>query len=111
VNPGFTIVADNLPGVMQYLDLVRDCIEIFDLPRLPLNDVQHAHAFDGTMGRSFKYAAGDDKWNRKYRETSNPWGLASVSDQDDDIDEAHADDHDESENEGEQDGDDEDGEA
>jgi hypothetical protein len=85
VNPGFTVVADNLPGVMQYLDLVRDCIEVFDLPRLPPNDVQHAHAFDGTMGRSFKYAAYDDEWNEEYRETSIAYG--SVSDADNDADE------------------------
>ena len=86
VNPGFTVVADNLPGVMQYLDLVRDCIEIFDLLRLPPNDVQNAHSFDGTMGRSFKYAAADDEWNREYRVTSKPVGSASDSDDDGDDD-------------------------
>ena len=82
MSPGFTVVADNLPGVMQYLDLVRDCIEIFGLLKLPPNEVQHAHAFDGTMGRSFKYAAADDEWNREYRVTSKPVGLASSSDDD-----------------------------
>ena len=57
---------------MKYLDLVRDCIEVFDLPKLPPNDVQHAHVFDGTVGRSFKYAACDNDWNRKHRQTSRP---------------------------------------
>ena len=68
---------------MQYLDLVRDCIEVFGLPRLPPNDVQHAHAFDGTMGRPFKYAACDDDWNRKCRETSKPYVPGKRSDDDD----------------------------
>lgn len=80
VNPGFTVVADNLPGLMQYLDLVRDCVEMFDLPKLPPNDVQHAHVFDGTIGRSFKYAACDNAWNRKHRQTSGPGGPVSGSD-------------------------------
>ena len=75
-------MADNLPGVMQYLDLVRDCIEIFDLPRLPPNDVQHAHAFDGTMDRPFRYAACDNDWSSEYRETSNAYGSASDADSD-----------------------------
>lgn len=72
---------------MQYLDLVRDCIEIFDLPRLPPNDVQHSHAFDGTMGRSFKYAACDNDWNKKHRQTSRSGGLHAGSDSDDASDE------------------------
>jgi len=83
VNTGFTVVADNLPGVMQSLDLVRDCIAIFNLPRLPPNDVQHAHTFDGTMGQPFKYAACDNEWNREYRETSRPHGLGRSSEDDD----------------------------
>lgn len=70
---------------MQYLDLVRDCIEIFDLPRLPPNDVRHAHAFDGTMDQPSKYAACDDQWNSEYRETSNACG--SASDEEEDADE------------------------
>lgn len=80
-------MADNLPGLMQYLDLVRDCIEIFDLPRLPPNVIQHAHAFDGTMGRPFKYAACDNDWNREHRQTSRPVGLDSGSDSDNSVDE------------------------
>jgi hypothetical protein len=82
VNPGFTVVADNLPGVMQYLDLVRDCIVIFDLPRLPPNDVQKAHAFDETVGQPFRYAACDNVWNKDLRETSKP--SETVWDTDDD---------------------------
>jgi hypothetical protein len=41
--PGFTVVAENLPGCMQYLDLVRDCISVFGLATLPPNVVQTSH--------------------------------------------------------------------
>lgn len=57
-------MVDNLPGYMQYLDLVRDCIEVFSLVALPPNVVETAHAFDGTMDRSYAYAAYDDKQHR-----------------------------------------------
>ncbi|KAK4550735.1 hypothetical protein LTR36_000314 [Oleoguttula mirabilis] len=40
VQPGFTHVADNLPGVFQYLDLVRDACAVFKLPPIPANIVQ-----------------------------------------------------------------------
>jgi len=83
VNPGFTIVADNLPGVMQYLDLVRDCISVFDLPRLPPNEIQEAHPFDGSMNRSFKYAAYDHVENKKHRVTSKQWVPRSLTRDDD----------------------------
>lgn len=36
----FTRVANNLPGVMQYLDLIRDAIAVFDLRPLPANLVE-----------------------------------------------------------------------
>lgn len=39
IQPDFTRVADNLPGVMQYLDLVRDSGAVFGLPDLPDNVV------------------------------------------------------------------------
>ncbi len=42
---GFTRVASNLPGFMQYLDLVRDAIEVFDLEeKLTDNDVEYENA-------------------------------------------------------------------
>lgn len=46
---------------MQYIDLVRDCIDIFQLPPLPPNEVETAHAFDGMMNRSYAYADYDAK--------------------------------------------------
>ncbi|KAM0712160.1 hypothetical protein Q7P37_011254 [Cladosporium fusiforme] len=61
VLPGFTTVANNLPGYMQYVDLVRDCINIFQPPPLPPNAVETAHAFDGMMTRSYTYADYDAK--------------------------------------------------
>lgn len=59
VQSGFTDVADNLPGVMQYLDLVRDAVYAFGLPELPANVVHHENR---STGRS--YAAEDDHNNR-----------------------------------------------
>lgn len=44
---------------MQCLDLVRDCIDVFQLTALPENVVETGHAFDGTMDRSYAYAAYD----------------------------------------------------
>jgi hypothetical protein len=58
-----TVVADNLPGYMQYLDLIRDCIEIFSLEPLPPNVVQHV--FSGFGGRSWAYAGEDNRLHRK----------------------------------------------
>lgn len=52
-----TVVADNLPGYMQYLDLVRDCIDVFSLKPLPPNEVKTKHRFDGLSNQSFTYAA------------------------------------------------------
>ena len=40
IQAGFTRVASNLPGVMQYLDLVRDAATAFSLPELPPNDIE-----------------------------------------------------------------------
>jgi hypothetical protein len=36
-------VTDIIPGYMQFLDLVRDCISVFGLEPLPVNDVRTAH--------------------------------------------------------------------
>lgn len=49
---------------MQYLDLVRDCIDIFSLLPLPPNDVEAAHVFHGTMDRSYGYALYDAEHHR-----------------------------------------------
>lgn len=54
-----TTVANNLPGYMQYLDLVRDCIAVFGLWPLPPNDVETAHSFHETMDRPYTYASYD----------------------------------------------------
>lgn len=61
--PGFTTVANNLPGQMQYLDLVRDCISIYSLEPLPPNDVQTAHRMgtNSQVGSSGMFAAEDNK--------------------------------------------------
>lgn len=40
VRSGFTAVANNLPGVMQYLDLVRDAGSVFGLEQLPRNQLE-----------------------------------------------------------------------
>lgn len=57
---GFTTVADNLPGCMQYLDLVRDCIDIFSLEKLPPNIVQTANTVGGTDGDDDDHDGDDD---------------------------------------------------
>lgn len=45
--PGFTHVASNLPGVMQYLDLVRDCTFALGLPDIPDNVVEETNPLTG----------------------------------------------------------------
>ncbi|OCL13897.1 hypothetical protein AOQ84DRAFT_79117 [Glonium stellatum] len=39
--PKIAHVADNLPEVMQYLDLVRDACSDLDVPMIPVNVVEH----------------------------------------------------------------------
>ncbi|KAK6434847.1 hypothetical protein LTR95_008966 [Oleoguttula sp. CCFEE 5521] len=39
IHEGITDVAENLPGVMQYLDLLRNCVNVFNLTPLPDNVV------------------------------------------------------------------------
>lgn len=56
VRPGFTHVADNLPGVMQYLDLIRDACAVFGLPPIPANVVETHNAMTGK-----EYANEDDR--------------------------------------------------
>ena len=63
--PGMTVVADNLPDYMQYLDLVRDCIELFSLEPLPPNVVETQHIFGTLYRRSYAYAAEDNRLHRK----------------------------------------------
>lgn len=58
------MVADNLPGYMQYLDLIRDCIELFALERLPPNVVQHV--FSGIGGQTWAYAGEDNRLHRTH---------------------------------------------
>lgn len=60
VRPGFTNVANNLPGYMQYLDLVRDAQWTLGiLPELPPNVVETEIAMIQE-----KYKATDDKEQR-----------------------------------------------
>lgn len=40
IRAGYTDVASNLPGVMQYLDLVRDAAAAFGLSELPPNSIE-----------------------------------------------------------------------
>jgi hypothetical protein len=60
-----TVVADNLPDYMQYLDLVRDCIELFSLVPLPPNMVETQHVFGRVYNRSYAYAAEDHRLHAK----------------------------------------------
>lgn len=61
-----TVVADNLPGYMQYLDLVRDCIDVFSLEPLPPNEIETKHVFSSLWGLSYDYAAFDDLHHRNH---------------------------------------------
>ncbi|KAK3711521.1 hypothetical protein LTR37_009512 [Vermiconidia calcicola] len=47
VQPGFTHVASNLPGVMQYIDLIRDCCFAFGLADLPDTAVEERNTLTG----------------------------------------------------------------
>ncbi|KAK5128712.1 hypothetical protein LTR85_000045 [Meristemomyces frigidus] len=60
VQPGFTNVANNLPGVMQYLDLVRDACAAFSLPTLPSNSLATRNDLTDKQ-----YADDDAKHNKK----------------------------------------------
>jgi hypothetical protein len=75
IRPGFTIVAENLPECMQFLDLVRDCISLFGLAPLPPNNLKADHDF----GNSFRpnpyttgYVAEDIRLHRKDTSVSKP---------------------------------------
>jgi hypothetical protein len=59
-----TTVADNLPGYMQYLDLIRDYIAVFYLKPLPPNQVETQHIFSNLWGRDYAYAAEDIQQDR-----------------------------------------------
>lgn len=59
-----TVVADNLPEYMQYLDLIRDCIDVFGLEPLPPNVVEKKHVFGGLWDRPYTYAAEDHVQHR-----------------------------------------------
>lgn len=60
--PGFTRVADNLPGMMQYLDLIRDAITAFGLPELSLNVIESENALTHDA-----YAGDDARLNKRVR--------------------------------------------
>jgi len=59
-------VANNLPGYMQYLDLIRDCIEIFSLEPLPPNEVETQHPFNSVVSVSYAYAGEDNRHHRTH---------------------------------------------
>ena len=59
VLPDFTKAANNLPGCMQYISLVRDCIELFahqNLPGLPLDITQNSHVSHSAPPGEYQYA-------------------------------------------------------
>jgi hypothetical protein len=58
-------VANNLPGSMQYLDLVRDCIDIFSLEELLPNDVQTANTVGGAEDDEDDYWYAEDDEDEK----------------------------------------------
>ena len=60
VQRGFTDVADNLLGVMQYLDLVRDAAFAFGLLDLPAKAIETKNRLTGEY-----YASEDAKQHRK----------------------------------------------
>lgn len=59
-----TVVANNLPGYMQYLDLIRDCIELFSLEPMPPNEVETEHEFNSDVNVSYSYAGEDNRHHR-----------------------------------------------
>jgi hypothetical protein len=61
-----TVVANNLPGYMQYLDLIRDCIEVFSLEPLPPNEVETEHPFNSAVSLSYAYAGEDHRHHRNH---------------------------------------------
>lgn len=61
-----TVVANNLPGYMQYLDLIRDCIEVFSLEPLPPNEVETEHPFNSAVSLSYAYAGEDHRLHRNH---------------------------------------------
>lgn len=73
-------MANNLPSYMQYLDLIRDCISLLSIPvELPENVVEEAHVYHNYRGRDYRYAACDNKYNRK-DEKSKPFDHDGVVD-------------------------------
>lgn len=74
VRSGFTAVANNLPGVMQYLDLVRDAASVFGLERLPRNRLE---MFNEMTKQN--YAQEDARMNR-HAITSEPFDKEALLD-------------------------------
>lgn len=73
---GFTTIANNLPGYMQYVSLIRDCIELFGgLPALPPNVTETEHALHGYQGRDYRYADYDSK-HHMGDQISKPWSAS-----------------------------------
>lgn len=76
VLPGFTTIANNLPGYMQYVSLIRDCIEAFGgLPALPPNVTETEHPLHGYNGRDYRYADYDSKHHMR-DQVSKPWSAS-----------------------------------
>lgn len=72
VRPGFTHVADNLPEVMQYIDLVNDANFAFGLPDLPPMMIESRNALTGEL-----YAAADAK-NQMKAKISNRYEIKKI---------------------------------
>ena len=79
VRPDYTRVANNLPGVMQYLDLVRDAIFAFELTPLPDNKIwsrngvwkreKHKHDLEKTFADEDAELGKDAWFSLKWEET------------------------------------------
>ncbi|KAK3711355.1 hypothetical protein LTR37_009735 [Vermiconidia calcicola] len=72
VQPRFIHVASNLPGVMQYIDLTRDCCSAFGLPVLPATVVEEQNALTG------EWYADDDA---RLQQNKKMWVKYDVDDQ------------------------------
>ena len=59
-------MANNLTGYMQYLDLIRDCIELFSLEPMPPNEVETQHPFKSHVSCSYAYAGEDNRHHRTH---------------------------------------------
>lgn len=72
-------MADNLPGYMQYLDLIRDCISLFSLEQLPDNVIEKQHDFGSVGNICYAYAAEDNRLHKKEVKSKKYDGAAHLA--------------------------------